>query len=188
MARIAQNILLATNWQKNTRARNKQHFAQVSPVSRESRYEENWLEFRLKSRVLFIFYWTVYSQLKYISSQDDQESIAKRFYNPVIFVISYSIITFYFRSKSSISPRPHDFLSLGMKLVQMLHKIGIFCKRAAAVFANKHFRAPLSEAKLVHHAVHACEVRLERTALRERLVASAALKWLYSCVCPYMAL
>lgn len=70
----------------------------------------------------------------------------------------------------------------------MLHKIGIFRKRAAAIFANEHFRAPLPEAKLVHHAVHACQVRLERTALCERLVTSAALKWLYSCVCPYMAL
>ena len=31
-------------------------------------------------------------------------------------------------------------------------------------------------------------MRLERTTLRKRLVTSAALKWLYSCVCPYMAL
>ena len=32
------------------------------------------------------------------------------------------------------------------------------------------------------------QVRFERAALRERLVTSAALKWLYSCMCSYVAL
>lgn len=108
--------------------------------------------------------------------------------HPVTFIPSYSTTTFNFWSESPVSPRSHNFLSFGMKLVKMLHEIRVLCKRAPTVLADKHFWAPLAEAKLVYHAVHARKVRFKRAALRERLVASAALEWLYSCVCSYVAL
>ena len=73
--------------------------------------------------------------------------------------LKFRVFSFYFGIKPSVSPRPHDFLSLRMKLVHMFHKIWIFGERATAVLADKHFRASFPETELVYHAVNAREVR-----------------------------
>ena len=70
-----------------------------------------------------------------------------------------------------------------MHLVQVLHKLGVVRERFPAVLAHEHLRAPFPEAVLVHDAVYARQVRLERAALRERFVAAVAFEWFDACVC-----
>lgn len=92
-------------------------------------------------------------------------------------------------TKSTVFFHPRCFVFLRVHAGHVIHEfwLAVF-ERGATIFAHKHLGSPLTEAKLVYHAVNTCLVCLQWTALSERLVTLFALEWLDTSVCSYMTL
>lgn len=92
-------------------------------------------------------------------------------------------------TKSTVFFRPRDFFFIRVGAGHVIHEFWLVVfERGATIFAHEHLGTPLTEAKLMDHAVNTCLVCLQWTALSERLVTLFALEWLDASVSSYMTL